>query len=139
MRSRALAVHACPRGARGRDRDGSCSRPLGGSAVKWTNVVWPIKSRPTDKQINTHYSFIGIDKRLNNFAAPAPASDDVSVEDEEVFYVRGMPRKLPLKRHHWPARGDASIQWLIYRYPKRLIACTSDLHHSTQRPEHCEI
>ena len=24
-------------------------------------------------------------------------------------------------------------------YPKRLIACASDLHHSTQRPEHYEI
>ena len=35
---------------------------LGGSAAKWTNVVWPIKSRPTNQQTNTHYSFIGIDE-----------------------------------------------------------------------------
>ena len=42
-------------------RDGSCSRPLGGSAAKWTNVVWPIKRRQTNQQTNTHYSFIGID------------------------------------------------------------------------------
>ena len=74
---------------------------------------------------------------LNNCAAPVPASDDVLVGEEEVFYVRGMPRKLPLKRCHWPARGGAIIQSLVY--PKRLIACTSDLHHSTQRPEHYEI
>ena len=44
-------------------------------------------------------------KRLYNCAAPAPASDDVLVAEEEVFYVQGMPRKLPLKRHNWPARG----------------------------------
>ena len=63
MRARALAVHALARAARGAARDdGSCcSRPLGGSAAKWTNVVWPIKSRQTNRQINTHYSFIGID------------------------------------------------------------------------------
>ena len=48
---------ACPRSARGRPRRLLLSRPLGGSAAKWTNVVWPIKSRQT----NTHYSFIGID------------------------------------------------------------------------------
>ena len=62
MRARALAVHACPR-ARGAARDGLAA--LGGSAAKWTNVVWPIKSRQTNQQTNqqtnTHYSFIGID------------------------------------------------------------------------------
>ena len=26
---------------------------LGGSAAKWTNVVWPIKRRQTDKQTHT--------------------------------------------------------------------------------------
>ena len=58
--------------------------------------------------------------------------------------MRGMPRKLPLKRHDCPARGGgggggggAIIELLIY--PKRLITCTSDLHHSTQRPENYEI
>ena len=66
MRARALgAVHALAR-ARGAARDGSCSPALGGSAAKWTNVVWPIKSRQTNKpinqQTNTHYSFIGIDE-----------------------------------------------------------------------------
>ena len=55
---------ACPR-ARGRSRRRLIllSRPLGGSAAKWTNVVWPIKSRPTNQLTNTHYSFIGIDKQ----------------------------------------------------------------------------
>ena len=58
MRARALAVHACPR-ARGAARDGLAALGvLGGGAAKWTNVVWPIKSRQT----NTHYSFIGIDE-----------------------------------------------------------------------------
>ena len=61
MRARALAVHALARSRGAGPRRLGCSRPLGGSAAKWTNVVWPIKSRPTDKQINTHYSFIGID------------------------------------------------------------------------------
>ena len=71
MRARALAVHACPRRARGAARDDSCSRPLGGSAAKWTNVVWPIKSRQTNKPTDTHYSFIGI---LADHAEPCSAT-----------------------------------------------------------------
>ena len=54
----------------------------------------------------------------------------------------GMPRKLPLKRHHCPARGGGGAGGAIIQshiYPKRLIACTSDFHHSTQRPEHYKI
>ena len=56
MRACALAVHALARAARGAARDdGSCSLGvLGGSAAKWTNVVWPIKSRPTNQQTNKH-------------------------------------------------------------------------------------
>ena len=43
MRARALAVHALA-------RDGLAAiGVLGGSAAKWTNVVWPIKSRQTNK------------------------------------------------------------------------------------------
>ena len=63
MRARALgAVHALARRARGAARDGLAALGvLGGSAAKWTNVVWPIKSRQTNRQTNTHYSFIGID------------------------------------------------------------------------------
>ena len=56
MRARALAVHVLAR-ARGAARDdGFCmlSRPLGGSAAKWTNVVWPIKRRQTNQQTNKH-------------------------------------------------------------------------------------
>ena len=50
--------------ARGAARDGLAALGvLGGSAAKWTNVVWPIKSRPTNRQTNTHYSFIGIDHK----------------------------------------------------------------------------
>ena len=63
MRARMLSLCMLARAARGAARDdGSCSRPLGGSAAKWTNVVWPIKSRQTNQQTNTHYSFIGIDE-----------------------------------------------------------------------------
>ena len=35
--------------------------------------------------------------------------------------------------------GAAQLFNGLYNYPKRLIACTSDLHHSTQRPKHYEI
>ena len=74
-------------------------------------------------------------ERLNNCTAPAPDCDDVLVVEEEAFYVRGIPRKLPLKRHHCPARGGAKS--LIY--PTWHIACTTDLHHLTPHPEHYEI
>ena len=37
--------------ARGAARDGLAALGvLGGSAAKWTNVVWPVKSRPTNQQ-----------------------------------------------------------------------------------------
>ena len=46
---------ACPRRARGSARDSLAALGvLGGSAAKWTNVVWPIKSRPTNRQTNKH-------------------------------------------------------------------------------------
>ena len=53
-------VHACPR-ARGAARDGLAALGvLGGSAAKWTNVVWPIKSRQTNQQTNkqTHTTLL---------------------------------------------------------------------------------
>ena len=59
-------MHALARSRRAA-RDGSCSRPLGGSSAKWTNVVWPIKSRQT----NTHCSFIGIDLQRQPFIGVA--------------------------------------------------------------------
>ena len=70
MRARALgAVHALARARGCPQRRLLLSRPLGGSAAKWTNVVWPIKSRqtnkPTNQQTNTHYSFIGIDTYIH--------------------------------------------------------------------------
>ena len=51
-------IHACTR-ARGAARDGLTTLGvLGGSAAKWTNVVWPLKSRqtnkPTNQQTNKH-------------------------------------------------------------------------------------
>ena len=53
--ARACSRCAClPARARGRPRRLGCSRTLGGSAAKWTNVVWPIKSRQTNQQTNKH-------------------------------------------------------------------------------------
>ena len=72
-------------------------------------------------------------KRLNNCAVPVLDSDDVLVVEEEAFYVWGMPWQLPLKRHHYPVRGRHNYS---VTYPKLLIACTSDLRHSTQCPGH---
>ena len=43
-----------PARARGCPRRLLLSRPLGGSTAKWTNVVWPIKSRQTNQQTNKH-------------------------------------------------------------------------------------
>ena len=55
MRACSRCVHACPRRARGAARDGLAALGvLGGSAAKWTNVVWPIKSRQTNRQTNKH-------------------------------------------------------------------------------------
>ena len=77
-------------------------------------------------------------KRLNNCAASAPDSDDVLVIEEEVFLCAAHAKEATTKTSSLSgAGGGAIIQSLIYR--KRLIACTSDLHHSTQRPEHYEI
>ena len=53
MRAHALAVHACSL-ARGRPRRPAPAFGLGGSAAKWTNVVWPIKCRLTYKPTNKH-------------------------------------------------------------------------------------
>ena len=64
MRARVLSkvlVHACPRARRGAARDGLAALGvLGGSAAKWTNVVWPIKSRQTNRQTNkqTHTTLL---------------------------------------------------------------------------------
>ena len=81
-------------------------------------------------------------KRLNNCAAPAPDSDDIlvvaSLACRHAPHIKTLPA-LPLKRHHWPARGRRNYSIAYIMYPKRLIVCTSDLHHSTQRPEHHEI
>ena len=76
-------------------------------------------------------------KRLNDCASTVPDSDYVLVEEEEVFYCAGHAKEATTKRHHCPARGGTIIQSLIYL--KRLFACTSDLHHSTQRPERYKI
>ena len=77
-------------------------------------------------------------KRLNNCTTPAPDSGDVLVVASLACHTHkntssSTTKTSPLSS----AGGGAIIQLLIY--PKRLIACTSDLHHSTQRPEHYEI
>ena len=67
MRARALAVHALARSRAGSPATAALGvlGVLGGSAAKWTNVVWPIKRRQTNQQTNTHYSFIGIDTSVH--------------------------------------------------------------------------
>ena len=65
MRARALAVRAC-----GAACDGLAALGvLGGSAAKWTNVVWPIKSRQTNKHTLLFYRY-----RLADHAEPCSAT-----------------------------------------------------------------
>ena len=65
---------ACPRGTRGRPRRLGCSRSiLGGSAAMWTNVVWPIKSRQTNKPTNKH-TLLFYRYRLADHAEPCSAT-----------------------------------------------------------------
>ena len=99
-RVRALAVHALARARGGRPRRRLLlSRPLGGSAAKWTNVVWPIKSRPTNQQTNTHYSFIGIDwPTMPNpvrLLSPASIGQQKSRHENSLLLF---PRSLPMSR-----------------------------------------
>ena len=74
MRVRALAIAcACPR-ARGAARDGLAALGvLGGSAAKWTNVVWPIKSRQTNRQTDKH-TLLFYRYRLADHAEPCSAT-----------------------------------------------------------------
>ena len=61
MRARALgAVHAFPR-ARGAARDGSCSLSATRRQRRKVDKCRVADKKQTDKQTNTHYSFIGID------------------------------------------------------------------------------
>ena len=68
-------------------------------------------------------------KRLNICVAPAPGND-VSVVEDVAFYVTATTETSSLARHG----GNAIIQSPMY--PKRLIARSSDLHHSTRCPKH---
>ena len=54
MRARALAVHALARARAGPPATAPAALGvLGGSAAKWTNVMWPIKRRQTNQQTHT--------------------------------------------------------------------------------------
>ena len=70
-------------------------------------------------------------KRLNNCAAPAPASDGVLVVEEEVFLCAGHGKEATTKTSSLAGAGVAQLFNRLYN-PKRLIVCTSDLHHSTR-------
>ena len=72
-------------------------------------------------------------KQLNKCATTALDSDDVLVVEEEAFLCVEYGHKTVITV--WRGGGEI-IESLIY--PILLIACTSDLHHSTQRPEHYE-
>ena len=79
-------------------------------------------------------------KRLNNCPSPPPPTPDS--DDVLVVAVMACPTlktftPLPLKHHHCPRAGRRN--YLIACNSKRLIACTLDRHHSTQRPGHYEI
>ena len=96
--ARALgAVHALARAARGAARDdGSCSPALGGSAAKWTNVVWPIKRRQTNQQTNKHtllfyryrYIYVLLTKHPGNTVQYMPERRS----HEGMYRVRYCPR-----------------------------------------------
>ena len=76
-------------------------------------------------------------KRQNNCAAPAPDCDDVLVVASLACPAHKNASSSTTKTSSlFGAGSGAIIQSLIC--PKRLIACTSDLHHLTQRIEHYE-
>ena len=111
--ARALDVHALARArARGRPRRLLLSRPLGGSAAEWTNVVWPIKSRQTDRQTNTHNSFIGID-RLADHAEPCSATVPSQHWAAEKQTWKLSPSFSPLPTHVTSARKQPSSPDII--------------------------
>ena len=63
MRARALAVHACPL-ARGRPRRLLLSDSEAAPQSRKSRVA---DKKQTDRQTNTHYSFIGIDRVQSSF------------------------------------------------------------------------
>ena len=73
---------------------------LGGSAAKWTNVVWPIKSRPT----NTHCSFIGIDELTK------VGSDQRSSTIQYDSKSKHSKRRQTVIRQHARARTDLFLK-----------------------------
>ena len=96
------------------------------------SAAWPDKKREPNRQTGLFYTY-----RLNNCAAPAPASYDVLVVEEEVFLCARHAKEATTKTLSLSGAGAAQLFNRLY-IQKRLIACTSDLHHSTQRPEHYE-
>ena len=77
-------------------------------------------------------------KRLNNCAAPAPASDDVLVVTSLACPAHKNTSSSTTKTSSLAGAAAGQLFNRLY-IQKRLIACTSDLHHSTQRPDHYEI
>ena len=121
MRASALAVHAlAPARGAARDDGWSCSRPLGGSAAKWTNVVWPIKSRQTNQQTNTHYSFIGIDKEIPELFCPRLYNDAVHFFTRPIQVTVFAPYKW---WPHWPRPNTSNAYYSTFWFPTiRLIS-----------------
>ena len=75
-------------------------------------------------------------ERLNNCTAPAPDCDDVLVVEEEAFLCAGHTKVAATKTSSLSGAGRRNKSLI---YPTRHIACTSDLHHLTQHPEHYEM
>ena len=66
--------------------------------------------------------------------------DDVLVVEQESFFCVGLghAKEATAKMSSLSGTGAAQLFNRLYTQ-KRLIACTSDLDHSTQRPEHYDI
>ena len=111
---------------------------LGGSAAKWTNVVWPIKSRQTNKPTNTHYSFIGIDVSMHERLMIATGISEKSLMYEENCKSR---RNSPKIRVYFLS---VAIGWLENSTKQKmntntLVLLTTDRPKGTRRFKNTEF
>ena len=109
MRALALgAVHALARRARGAVRTGLAALGvLGGSAANWTNVVWPIKSRQTNRQTDKH-TLLFYRYRLADHAEPCSATVPSQHWAAEKQTWKLSPSFSPLPTHVTSARKQPS-------------------------------
>ena len=82
-------------------------------------------------------------KRLNNCAPPPPPPPPPAPDSDDVLVEAACPThknasSSTTKTSSLSGAGVVQFFQLLI-YPKRLITCTLDLHHSTPLPEHYEI